>query len=173
MRRLIPALAVPVALAVALAGCTPPAAEPTAWQQSVRTVADQASTGDYSAALASLDALEADVIARRDAGEITTEEADGILSRIATVRADLSSLAPTPAPEETSEPVQTSEPVETTAPVETVQPTQGGSDDAGTDDGADDEKGPADKGSENKGPGGKDDKTPAPKDTGGPGKKDG
>lgn len=169
MRRLLPALAVPLALAAALAGCTPPAAEPTAWQQSVRTVADQASTGDYSAALASLDALEADVVARRDAGKITAEEADGILSRIATVRADLSSLAPTPGPEETSEPVQTSEPVETTAPVETVQPTQGGSDDTGTDDG----KGPADKGSENKGPGGKDDKAPAPKDTGGPGKKDG
>ncbi len=54
--------------------------------------------------LSSLDALEAEVVARRDAGEITAEEADGILTRIATVRADLSGLVPTPTPDPSRRP---------------------------------------------------------------------
>lgn len=155
-RRALPAVVVTVAAAFVLAGCTPPAATPTAWQQSVQTVAEQASTGDYSTALTSLDALEAEVTARRDAGEITADEADAILTRIATVRADLTSLVPAPASTPTPEPSQT---------------TDSGTDDQQdtvTDDGGDDSSndGPADKAPEpgnngnGKGPG---------KDGGGPG----
>ncbi|MFF7681436.1 hypothetical protein ACFZA2_01655 [Microbacterium sp. NPDC007973] len=107
IRRASLAGVVAVAVALALAGCTPPAA-PTAWQQNVQTIAEQASAGDYASALASLDALEAEVTARRDAGEITAEEADAILTRIATVRADLTGLVPTPTP--TPTPVRTTEP---------------------------------------------------------------
>jgi outer membrane biosynthesis protein TonB len=124
IRRAAPAAALLLAAGIALAACTPPDAAPSAWQQSVQTVAELASAGDYASALASLDALEADVIAQRDAGEITAAEADGILARIAAVRADLTTLAPapssSPAPEETGEP----EPSETTAPepTETAEP---------------------------------------------------
>lgn len=99
--------ALALAAALALTACVPPAA-PTAWQQNVQTIAEQASAGDYASALAGLDALEAEVASRRDAGEITTEEADGILTRIATVRADLTGLVPTPTP--APEPARTTEP---------------------------------------------------------------
>ena len=57
IRRAAPAAALVLAAAVALAACTPPAAEPTAWQQSVRTIAEQASAGDYASGLASVDAF--------------------------------------------------------------------------------------------------------------------
>lgn len=150
IRRAAPLAGILFAGVLTLAACTPPAATPTAWQQNVQTVADQASSGDYASALASLDALEADVSARRDAGEISAEEADGILSRIATVRADLTSLAPSPSPTPTTEP----------------SPEQ--SQDTVTDDGGDDSSsdGPADKAPE-PGDNGKD-KGPG-KDGGGPG----
>lgn len=186
IRRIAPAAALLLAATVALAACTPPSAAPTAWQQSVQTVAEHASSGDYTSALASLDALEADVLARRDAGEITAAEADGILARIATVRADLTSLAPapsSPAPEETgaSEPAETTapEPTETTEPepTETAEPTTEPTPEE-PDSGADDEdrtppNGGGDKGPGNGGPGGKDDKKPTQGASPGPGKKDG
>lgn len=156
IRRAAPLAGILFAGVLALAACTPPAATPTAWQQNVQTVADQASSGDYASALASLDALEADVSARRDAGEISAEEADGILSRIATVRADLTSLAPRPSPTLTTEP----------------SPEQ--SQDTVTDDGGDE---PAQPAPDDKGPGGTDDKAPGNGNGNGngkgPGKKDG
>lgn len=160
-RRTLPVVGVLVAMTVALAGCTPPATEPTAWQSTVRTVADQASAGDYASALATLDALEAEVTARRDAGELSAEEAAAILDRIATVRADLTSLAPTPTPTPEATPDD--------------QPTI--SDDGSSDDGSPDdeapanpgERGPGDNG-KGKGPG-KDDQGPGA--GGGAGKKDG
>ncbi len=163
MRRATSTTAALVAATLVLAGCTPPAAAPSAWQQSVQTLASQAATGDYASALANLDALEADVIARRDAGEITADEADGILSRIATVRADLASLAPTPTPTPTE---QETEPAQ----------------DSVSDDGGDQqsdppaEQQPTDQQPTDQGPGGKGgdkgDKGPGAKDSG-PGKKDG
>jgi len=152
IRRSVPAAGLVLAAALALAACAPPASSPTAWQQNVQTVAEQASAGDYASALANLGALEADVIARRDAGEITGEEADGILSRIATVRADLSSLAPAPTPTPTTEPTPEQSP-------ETV-----------TDDGDDE---PAQPAPDDRGSGGKDDKGPGDGNGKGPGKKDG
>ena len=155
IRRIAPTAGFLLAATLALAACTPPAATPTAWQQSVQTVADQASGGDYTSALASLATLEADVVARRDAGEVTADEAAGILSRIATVRADLTSLVPTPTPTPTTEP--TPEPSQ-----ETV-----------TDDDGGDE--PAQPAPDDKGSGGKDDKGPGNGNGNGkgPGKKDG
>lgn len=166
MSRRAPALAgIVLVVVVVLTGCTPPASAPTAWQDTVRTVASQASTGDYPSALATLDALEAEVVARRDGGEIPTEEADAVLGRIATVRADLSALVPTPTP--TPAPTTESTP---------EQPTV-------TDDGTTDDDGAVDPG--DTGPGGQDpdkdkskDKGPGkenggPGSGGGPGKKDG
>lgn len=135
-RRIAPAAGLVLAAVLTLSACTPPAAEPTAWQSTVETVAAQASGGDYAAALATLDALEAEVTARRDAGELAADEAEAILSRIATVRADLISLTPTPTP--TPEPVQTSEPVHQ----QPIVPEEDGS----TDDGTDDEVDPGDQG---------------------------
>lgn len=156
IRRAAPAAGLVLIAALSLTSCAPPAATPTAWQQSVQTVADQASTGDYASALASLDALEADVIARRDAGEISSTEADGILSRIASVRADLTSLVPTPSP--TPSTPSSPEPSQ-----ETV------TDDGGT--------APSPQGPDDTGPGGKDDKAPGNGNGNGngkgPGKKDG
>lgn len=156
IRRAAPAAGFVLIAALSLTSCAPPAAAPTAWQQSVQTVADQASTGDYSSALSSLDALEADVIARRDAGEISSTEADGILSRIASVRADLTSLVPTPSP--------------TPSTQASPEPSQ----EAVTDDGG---TAPSPQAPDDKGPGGKDDKAPGNgngnENGKGPGKKDG
>lgn len=195
IRRAAPAAALLLASGIALAACTAPDAAPTAWQQSVQTVAEQASAGDYASALTSLDALEADVVARRDAGEITSAEADGILARIATVRADLTSLTPapssSPAPEEISEPQPSEttapEPTETTepepaetaepGPTETAEPTaeptpeepeNGVGDEDRSPPNGGDEKGPG-----NGGPGGDDDKKPSQGASPGAGKKDG
>jgi hypothetical protein len=190
IRRAAPAAALLLAAGIALAACTPPDAAPSAWQQSVQTVAELASAGDYASALASLGALEAEVVARRDAGEITAAEADGILARIATVRADLTSLtpvpsspAPAPAPDQTSEP----EPSETTAPeptesaepepTETAEPTAEPTPEESENGVGDDDRSPPnggdDKGPGNGGPGGNDDKKPSQGASPGTGKKDG
>ena len=159
-RRLLPCAGLLLAAAIALTGCTPPAAEPTAWQSAVQTVANQASAGDYASALATLDALEAEVVSRRDAGTLSADEADGILSRIAEVRADLTSLTPTP----------TATPAPTVEPTPEDQPAV--SDDSGTDDGAPTNPGDQGKGGNGQGKGpGKDDQGPG--SGGGPGKKDG
>ena len=186
IRRAAPTAALLFAATVMLASCTPPSASPTAWQQSVQTVAEQASSGDYASASATLDALEADVVARRDAGEITAAEADGILARIATVRADLTSLAPapsSPAPEETGdpEPSETAapEPTETTEPepTDTAEPTAEPTPEEPSDGAGDEDRTPpnggGDKGPGTGGPGGGDDKKPSQGASPGPGKKDG
>lgn len=122
------ATALALAATIVLAGCTPPAAEPTAWQGVVQTLASQASGGDYASASTTLDQLEADVTAQRDAGTLSASEAEAILARIAVVRADLSSLLPTPEPTAESTP----EPTQETSP----EPTQStvGDDEEGIDD---------------------------------------
>ncbi len=150
-----------LAATLALAACTPPAATPNGWQQNVQTIAEQAAAGDYASALAGLDTLEADVTARRDAGELTAEEADGILTRVATVRADLTALVPTPTPTPTTDPEPQDE---STVPADT----SGGDDQSGPSQpapGAPDDRGGKDKG------GGKDGTGPGSGQ--GPGKKDG
>lgn len=166
-RRWIGVPVVALAVVVALAGCTLPAPETTAWQGTVQTLASQASGGDYASASATLDQLEADVVAQRDAGTISADEATAILSRIETVRADLASLNPAPSPEPTTE--QTPEPTV----ADTPEPAQ----DTVVDDGPsqqeqppqNDDKGPGNPGKGGGGKGGKDDST----GPGGPGKKDG
>lgn len=193
IRRVAPATALVFASALALSACAQPAASPTAWQQSVQTVAEQASAGDYASALASLDALEAEVTARRDAGEITAEEADAILARIATVRADLASLVPAPsssptpeqtaAPQESVEPEETSEPEETAEPepsetaepepTETAEPTPADPQNSGGSGSGTPSSGSENKGPKDGGPGGKDDKKPGDGATPDPGKKGG
>lgn len=178
-RRLLAPPALALATAIALAGCTPPPAEPTAWQGVVQTLASQASGGDYASASATLDRLEADVIAQRDAGAIPATEAEAILSRIAAVRADLASLAPAaeptpaPTPEPSQEPVTdvSSEPVESTIVDDDTD-----DDDAPdmTDDQPEKQSGPGGKGPEKPGKG--DDGKGKREDSagrGGPGTKDG
>lgn len=166
------ATALALAATIVLAGCTPPAAEPTAWQGVVQTLASQASAGDYASASATLDQLEAEVTAQRDAGTLSASEAEAILARIAVVRADLSSLLP--APEPTAE--STPEPTEGSDPESTPEPTQSTVDD---DEEATDEEPPA-PGDESRTPGEKDDTGPGNSGPGkgdpgkgGPGKKDG
>lgn len=185
-RRVMPAAAVFLAATIAFAGCTPPAAERTAWQRTVETVAAQASGGDYATALATLDALETDVVSRRDAGEVSAEQTDAILGRIATVRADLIALVPSPTP--TPTPTLEPEPAPTSEPTPEPQPTasDGASDDDGSDDDGSDgddrsvAPSPADPGTpDEQAPGGdQKDKGPGKDGTGpgsgqGPGKKDG
>lgn len=159
-RRILLPAGLLLAAAIGLTGCTTPAAEPTAWQSTVQAVANQASAGDYTSALATLDALEAEVVARRDAGTLSADEADGILSRIAVVRADLTSLTPAPAPTPSST-------VEPTPDEQSTITDDGGADDEGPENPGDQGPGGNDKG---KGPG-KDDQGPG--SGGGPGKKDG
>lgn len=177
-------LSLALAGALALAGCTPPAAEPTAWQGVVQTLASQASGGDYASALTTLDQLEAEVTAQRDAGTLATDAAEAILSRIATVRADLTSLAPSPEPtapvsESTPEPSQSTV-TDDEQDAEESEPEPAPADPGDTGPG---NSGPDAPGSGNPGPGkddkGKDDKGKsegAPGrsgSAGGPGKKDG
>lgn len=178
-RRLLAPPALALATAIALAGCTPPPAEPTAWQGVVQTLASQASGGDYASASATLDQLEADVIAQRDAGAIPATEAEAILSRIAAVRADLASLAP--APEPTPEPAP--EPSQESAVDVGSEPTES----TVSDDDADEDESPAtpdDQPEEQSRPGNEDQGKPGKGDEGrgksdespgrgGPGKKDG
>lgn len=180
MRRTASAAGLVLAAGIALAACAPPASTPTAWQQSVQTVAEQASAGDYAAALAGLDALEADVTARRDAGEITAAEVDAILARIATVRSDLTSLTPAPSPtpaEESTEPEETTEPEpsETAEPEPTpsASPTAEAPGDGGGAGEQTPSEGNGNKGPGGGGPGGKDDKKPGDGASPDPGKKDG
>lgn len=168
--------ALALAAVLALTGCTPPAAEPTAWQGVVQTLASQASGGDYASASATLDQLDADVTAQRDAGSLSAAEAEAILARIAVVRADLSSLLPAPEPTAESTPEPTTE---STTPVveDTPDPTQST---VGDDDASDDEPTPpgdsatpdepGGKGPGNTGPGRG---GPGQDRPGGPGKKDG
>lgn len=140
----LPAAALALAGVLLLGGCAPPAVQPTAWQGSVETVADQAAGGDYAGALASLDALEAEVVARRDAGEVPVNEADRILAAIATVRADLAALVPAPEPTPEPEPAQTTQEPTPETPVST--PDDG-------DDEAPEEQSPSDDGDEDDRPG--------------------
>lgn len=178
-------LSIALAGALALAGCTSPAAEPTAWQGVVQTLASQASGGDYASALATLDQLEAEVAAQRDDGTLPAAEAEAILARIATVRADLTSLAPSPEPtapvtESTPEPTQSTV-TDDEQDAEEPEPEQPAPADPG-------DTGPGKSGSDTPGSGNsgpdKDDKTKEEKSkgddapgrsgsVGGPGKKDG
>lgn len=163
-RRRFVMTAVVLSAGLALAGCTPPVAEPTAWQGVVQTLASQASGGDYAAASATLDQLEADVTAQRDAGTLPAAEAEAILARIAAVRADLVSLVPAPEPttETTPEPAPD-------APAPTTVDDDGADDEEQQTPGESDEEGPgnSDNGKDNKG------KSDQSKGPGEKGKKDG
>ena len=153
-RRRFAMTAVVLSAGLALAGCTPPVAEPTAWQGVVQTLASQASGGDYAAASATLDQLEADV----------TAEAQAILDRIAAVRADLVSLVPAPEPTTETTPEPAPE-----APAPTTVDDDGADDEEQQTPGESDGEGPgnSDNGKDNKG------KSDQSKGPGEKGKKDG
>ncbi|MDQ1122846.1 hypothetical protein [Microbacterium trichothecenolyticum] len=140
IRRTAPLAGLLVAGALMLASCATPS--PTVWQSTVEAVASQAAAGDYASALASLDGLEAQVVTARDAGETPADEAEAVLSRIATVRADLTALVPSPTP--SPQPVQNAEPTQTSAPVQSADPVpqQPAAPDENADDGTDDNNGP-------------------------------
>ena len=90
-----------------LAGCA--STGDPGYRDRVEHVARQASSGDITGAMITLDALAADVSASSVAGELPGPEADRLAAAIAAVRADLVAL--TPAPPATA-PAQPSEPAE-------------------------------------------------------------
>lgn len=139
--------AVAVAAALVLAGCSP--APEDGWRDQVSQAAEQASSGDYAAADATLATVEQAVAAARDDARIDDARAGEILAAVATVRADLSTLAtPSPAPSESTPPVETTTPTPTpeeTDEDEPAAPAPGnGNDKPGPK--SDNGKGPADKG---------------------------
>jgi hypothetical protein len=130
--------------AMALTGCQPAPAPMTQSQTLVVDTADQVAAGDTTGALASLDALEAEVAAQLASGEIDQAAADRIRAAVAVVRADLAALT-TPAtetPESTESTTPEDSGVQPVEPVEPVEPTVTESDDA-EDDGGDDAEEPS------------------------------
>jgi hypothetical protein len=145
--------AVAVAAAIVLAGCSP--APEDGWRDQVSQAAEQASSGDYAAADATLATVEQAVAAARDDARIDDARAGEILAAVATVRADLSTLAtPSPAPSESTSPVETTTPTPTPAETdedEPAAPAPGNGNGNGNGNGkpgpkSDNGKGPADKG---------------------------
>lgn len=113
--------AVTVAAALVLAGCSP--APEDGWRDQVSQAAEQASSGDYAAADATLATVEQAVTAARDDARIDDARAGEILAAVATVRADLSTLAtPSPAPSESTSPVETTTPTPTPAETDEDEP---------------------------------------------------
>lgn len=101
---LVPALAV----VLTVGGCAQAEADVTAessahLQSLVVSVAETAATGDYSAAMAELDALQAALDAARGQGDVSDERAASIQVAIDVVRADLLQAAE---PETPSAPVE-------------------------------------------------------------------
>ncbi|GAB2451140.1 membrane protein involved in colicin uptake [Conyzicola lurida] len=92
-RRLIPTALVVLLSASTLLGCAPqPDLSDSAaqtLQQSVQQVATLASTGDPTGATAELDALQGELDAAVDSGDVTAERSQTIQTAIDAVRADL------------------------------------------------------------------------------------
>ena len=87
---LVPALAVVLTISGCAQAETDVTAESSAHLQSlVVSVAETAATGDYSAAMAELDALQAALDAARGQGDVSDERAASIQVAIDVVRADL------------------------------------------------------------------------------------
>jgi hypothetical protein len=89
-------LLLPALLVVALAGCAPTSAPSTfassaapQLQSVVLAVTEAAHAGDFAAAAAHLDALEASTIAAFARGEVSEARFDAIMMAIALVRGDL------------------------------------------------------------------------------------
>ncbi|MBN9198173.1 MULTISPECIES: outer membrane protein assembly factor BamD [Microbacterium] len=106
MRRTTRAVIMTIA-ALALAGCASPSPSPAAALQAlVADAADQAQSGDYAGATATIDDLENQVAADRSSGRLSTDRADAIDATIALVRADIAALtapaSPTPRPTSTT-----------------------------------------------------------------------
>lgn len=147
--------AVAVAAAIVLAGCSP--APEDGWRDQVSQAAEQASSGDYAAADATLATVEQAVAAARDDARIDAARAEEILAAVAIVRADLSTLAtPSPAPSASTPAVESTTPASTPTPEE-----------ADEDEPAEPDTGPGNgNGNGNGKPGPKDDKVKGPADKG-------
>lgn len=104
-------------------------------QSLVVSVAETAATGDYAAAMAELDALQAVLDTARGQGDVSDERGATIQTAIDVVRADLVQAAESATP---SAPVE--EPVEAPAPVTPVAPEP--DEDEGNEDGSGDEDNP-------------------------------
>lgn len=122
---------VPVALAVVMvAGCASSddsldQATAATLQSAVVQVADHASAGDTTGALASLDQLQASLDAAEAAGTITADRAQVVQQNIDLVRSDLQPAGETTTPEETTAPETVSTdpaPSEETTPAEETAP---------------------------------------------------
>ena len=147
MRRAGLLSAVAVATAIMLAGCSP--APEDGWRDQVSQAAEQASSGDYAAADATLATVEQAVTAARDDARIDDARAGEILAAVATVRADLSTLAtPSPAPSESTPPVESTTPTPTPEETDEDEPAAPAPGNGNGKPGpkSDSGKGPADKG---------------------------
>lgn len=111
-RTRIPVLAAVITVGVMLAGCAPTTDlsrdAATSLQSSVRLVAEQAASRDYSAALASLDSLQSQLEGDMAAGLVSRDRGARIQAAIDLVRSDLGPKAtPTPTPTPTPSPTPT------------------------------------------------------------------
>lgn len=104
-----------VAVVIGLAGCAggtepdPTAAQAEAYRAQVVAIAETSASGDYAAALAELDAFEAELDAAVADGEVDADREQRIREAIALVRADLEAAIvetaePEPEPEREPEP---------------------------------------------------------------------
>ena len=104
-----------VAVVIGLAGCAggtepdPTAAQAEAYRAQVVAIAETSASGDYAAALAELDAFEAELDAAVADGEVDADREQRIREAIALVRSDLEAAIaetaePEPAPEVDPEP---------------------------------------------------------------------
>jgi predicted small secreted protein len=156
MRRRARIAAVLLAAALTLSGCAGAPAPGQDLRTLVVETAEHAAGGDWAAASAAIDDLEARVIAARDAEGLSAADAEEILATIAAVRADLAALAAPPASEDPVVPAEEQTPAVDTGTTE--QPADDGDDaDDGEDGSGNDGNGGGkgnDKGGEN-GKGGK------------------
>lgn len=95
--------ALALGLALLVVGCAP--ANESGFRDSVEHAAQQVAAGDVAGALATIDALEADVSASSMGGTLPAGETDRIQAAIDAVRADLVAMVPpSPMPGPSSQP---------------------------------------------------------------------
>lgn len=139
-------LAPALALMLVFSGCSQSGSDLSAaaapeLQSLVVSVAETAATGDFSAAVAELDALQAALDTARAQGDVTEERASSIQAAIDVVRADLLQAVESETPGvPTEEPVEAPVVSETPDVREPDEEDQGGNDGKGNDDKGNDDK---------------------------------
>ncbi|WP_438853592.1 hypothetical protein [Agromyces sp. M3QZ16-3] len=112
LHRAVAAASVTLALAAGLAGCAPAqddAGQASGFRTQVVSIAESSAAGEFTDALARLDALQSEVDAAVADGSLDADRSAGITEAIALVRADLEAAiaAATPSPTPTPTPTPT------------------------------------------------------------------